>query len=45
MAGKVRAMLGCMHSELDRWDADGRLSHLDDGEESVSGTVTGVWLG
>ena len=28
MAGKVRAALGCTETELDRWNADGRLPHL-----------------
>jgi hypothetical protein len=28
LAGKVKALLGCTTTELDRWDADGRLPHL-----------------
>jgi len=28
MASKVRAALACSATELDRWDADGRLPHL-----------------
>ena len=29
LAGKVKALLGCTTTELNRWDADGRLPHLD----------------
>lgn len=28
LAGKVKALLGCTTTELNRWDADGRLPHL-----------------
>jgi len=28
LAGKVKALLGCTATELDRWDADGRLPHV-----------------
>lgn len=28
LAGKFRDALGCTATELDRWDADGRLPHL-----------------
>jgi hypothetical protein len=28
LAGKVKTLLGCTTTELDRWDADGRLPHL-----------------